>query len=179
MMVVFSVALDAMAHHGPLFSQGSSGGWVFGPRGSTGRPVQPCSPGRFALTRSRLPLHGGGKSVRSFIHMRDVSEGTLLATLKAEPGEIFHFSTGKNISIRSLVQLIAEKLKVSIKDHIDITEERLGKDSAYLLDSNKAKEALEWEDKTTLEEGINETIAWVRNNLDELLKQPFNYIHRP
>lgn len=24
MMVVFSVALDAMAHHGPLFSQGSS-----------------------------------------------------------------------------------------------------------------------------------------------------------
>ena len=24
MMVVFSVALDEMAHHGPLFSQGSS-----------------------------------------------------------------------------------------------------------------------------------------------------------
>ncbi len=132
----------------------------------------------YFLTGRKLELHGGGESLRSFIHMRDVSDGTLTATLEAEPGEIFHFSTEENVSIRSLVELIAEKLKVPFEEHVDIVEERLGQDSAYLLDSSKAKKILKWENKTTLERGVDETIVWVRNNLNELLNQPFDYIHK-
>ena len=132
----------------------------------------------YFLTGRKLELHGGGESLRSFIHMRDVSDGTLTATLEAEPGEIFHFSTEENVSIRSLVELIAEKLKVPFEEHVDIVEERLGQDSAYLLDSSKAKKILKWENKTTLERGVDETIVWVRNNLNELLNQPFDYVHK-
>jgi dTDP-glucose 4,6-dehydratase len=47
----------------------------------------------FFLTGKKLQLHGGGHSVRSFIHMRDVAEGTWLAAQKSPPGEIYHFST--------------------------------------------------------------------------------------
>jgi len=57
--------------------------------------------------------------------------------------------------------------------------ERLGKDAAFLLDSTRAKEKLQWQDKITLEQGIEETIAWVRDNLEEIKKQPFDYIHKP
>ncbi len=133
----------------------------------------------YFLTGKKLQLHGGGHCVRSFIHIRDVADGTLKVTRKAEPGEIFHFSTSRNISIRSLVKLIAEQMSVSFEDHVEVVGERLGKDSAYLLDSTKAKETLGWKDRISLKEGIEETIGWVKDNLAELKKQPFEYIHKP
>jgi len=62
---------------------------------------------------------------------------------------------------------------------VEVVGERLGKDSAYLLDSTKAKETLGWKDRISLEEGIEQTIGWVKDNLAELKKQPFEYIHKP
>jgi len=133
----------------------------------------------YFLLGKKLQLHGGGHSVRSFIHIRDVVDGTWKATQIAAPGEIFHFSTSRNSSIRTLVEMIAKKMKVSFQDNVEITEELPGKDAAYLLDSSKAREILDWQDKINLEQGIEETIAWVRDNLEILKKQPLNYIHKP
>lgn len=133
----------------------------------------------FFLLGKRLQLHGGGHSVRSFIHIRDVADGTLRVARKAPSGEIYHLSTSRNISIRALVELITEQLNVDFEGNVEIVGERLGKDSAYLLDSTKAKETLGWEDRISLEQGIEETIAWVRDNLDVLKEQPFDYIHKP
>jgi len=58
-------------------------------------------------------------------------------------------------------------------------DERPGKDAAYLLDSTKAKTTLCWEDKISLEQGIDETIAWAKSNLETIKKQPANYAHKP
>jgi len=63
------------------------------------------------LTGRKLQLHGGGHSVCSFIHIRDVADGTLTVARKGDPGEIFHFSTSRSIAIRSLVKMIAEQLE--------------------------------------------------------------------
>lgn len=133
----------------------------------------------FFLIGKKLQLHGGGASVRSFIHIRDVADGTLRVARQAPLGEIYHFSTSRNISIRALVELIANQLKVEFNKHVEVVGERLGKDAAYLLDSSKAREKLGWNDQISLEQGIEETIAWVRDNLDVLKKQPLDYIHKP
>lgn len=133
----------------------------------------------FFLIGRKLQLHGGGHSVRSFIHIRDVADGTLRVARQASPGEIYHFSTSKNISIRELVEMIAARLGFSFADHVEVVGERLGKDTAYLLDSAKAREKLNWKDQITLEQGVEETIAWVRDNLEEIKKQTFDYIHKP
>jgi len=133
----------------------------------------------FLLIGRKLQLHGGGHSVRSFIHIRDVADGTFCVARQALPGEIYHFSTPRNVSIRSLVEMIAKQLNVPFEEHVEVVEERLGKDAAYLLDSTKAREKLGWKDQISLEQGIGETIAWVRDNLDEIKKQPLEYIHKP
>lgn len=133
----------------------------------------------FFLIGKKLQLHGGGQSVRSFIHIQDVADGTLRVARDAKTGEIFHFSTDRNISIRAIVELIASRMGVSFKDNVEVVGELLGKDSAYLLDSTKAKETLGWKDEISLEDGIDETIIWVRDNLDVLKKQPLDYIHKP
>ncbi|MBN1531202.1 MAG: GDP-mannose 4,6-dehydratase [Spirochaetes bacterium] len=133
----------------------------------------------FFMLGKKLQLHGGGHSVRSFIHIRDVADGTLLVAEKAPAGEIYHLSTPRNISIRELVTMIAGQMGVPFEEHVEVVGERLGKDSAYLLDSAKARSTLGWADTIDLEQGIEESIAWVRDNLEDIKNQPFDYIHKP
>ncbi|MBU1109674.1 MAG: GDP-mannose 4,6-dehydratase [Candidatus Riflebacteria bacterium] len=133
----------------------------------------------FFLLGRKLQLHGGGHSVRSFIHIRDVVAGTLDVARNGKPGDIFHFSTSEHISIRELVELIAKRMNVSFEQHVEVVGERLGKDSAYLLDSEKARETFGWKPIVGLEEGIDETISWIKENLTEIQKLPFDYIHKP
>ncbi|PKN18690.1 MAG: dTDP-glucose 4,6-dehydratase [Deltaproteobacteria bacterium HGW-Deltaproteobacteria-6] len=133
----------------------------------------------FFLIGRKLQLHGGGHSIRSFIHFRDVADGTLRVARQASPGEIYHFSTARNLSIRNLVEMIAAQLGASFDENVEVVGERLGKDAAYTLDSTSAREKLQWQDKISLEQGIEETIAWVKDNLEEIKRQPFDYIHKP
>jgi len=131
------------------------------------------------LSGGKLQLHGGGRSVRSFIHIRDVADATLSIARQGRAGEIFHLSTAETVSIRALVEMIADRLGVCFADFVEMADDRLGKDNAYLLDSAKAQKELGWSATTSLERGIDETIAWARENYDFLLKQPQEYIHKP
>ncbi|NLI76244.1 MAG: NAD-dependent epimerase/dehydratase family protein [Candidatus Riflebacteria bacterium] len=131
------------------------------------------------LLGKRLPLHGGGHSTRSFIHIGDVVRGTWEAATRGRPGEIYHLSTPRHVTIRELVGLIADRLQVRFEDVVEIVGDRPGKDAAYLLDSAKARRELDWEPKITLEEGLDETIAWVRRHFDVLKAMPLDYQHKP
>jgi len=128
--------------------------------------------------KKRIPLHGGGHSVRSFIHIRDVASATLKIARRGIVGDSFHISTDRHISIRHLVEMICGIMKVDFRDVVDIVDERPGKDAAYLLDSTKLRQELGWKDCIGLEEGIEETIKWVSENFKELSRQPFDYIHK-
>jgi len=113
----------------------------------------------YFLTGKTLQLHGGGRSVRSFIHINDVVNGTLKVMLSGKPGNIYHFSTSDPVSIRSLVKLIAKKTLVFFDDKVSDVTDRSGKDNAYLLNYSKAYNELGWKAKTALEYGIEEMIA--------------------
>ena len=127
----------------------------------------------------KLELHGGGISKRSFIHMDDVSDATWNIMLNGKSGETYHISTNEIVTIRRLVELICEKMEVDFNEHVNIGEERLGKDAAYMLDSTKCREELGWVDKISLEEGVDDCLAWVDKYFDELKNQPHDYIHKP
>ncbi|MDA0294202.1 MAG: GDP-mannose 4,6-dehydratase [Verrucomicrobia bacterium] len=132
----------------------------------------------FLALGQKLQLHGGGHSVRSFIHIDDVSVGTLSAALDGEPGQVFHLSTKRTIAIRDLVSLMCDQAGVKFEDFAEIVADRPGKDSAYLLDASLARTKLGWQDRVSLEEGIADTKRWIDANLDTLREQPKNYIHK-
>jgi dTDP-glucose 4,6-dehydratase len=132
----------------------------------------------FLALGQKLQLHGGGHSVRSFIHIADVSDGTLRAALHGEPGDVFHLSTKRTVSIRDLVALMCDQTGVKFEDFAEIVADRPGKDSAYLLDASLARTKLGWQDRVSLEEGIADTKRWIDANLDALRGQPANYIHK-
>lgn len=133
----------------------------------------------FILLGRKLQLHGGGASTRSFIHIRDVSDATWNIMKNGRNGDTYHISTNEVISIHDLVQKICKKLDVSFDQHVEVVGERLGKDSAYHLDSTKLRTELGWKDRIGLDEGIDECIRWVKENFEALQSQPYDYIHKP
>ncbi len=126
----------------------------------------------------KLPLHGGGHSVRSFIHIRDVAEATERAALQGKPGETFHLSTDRFVSIRELVEIICDKMGADFNEVVEVTGERPGKDHAYRLGWEKARGELGWEPVIALDQGIEETVGWVEDNLAVLEKLPLEYQHK-
>lgn len=126
----------------------------------------------------KLQLHGGGHSQRSFIHIDDVSDATARIARDGTPGDTYHISTDRLVSIRDLVRLICDRMNVRFEDQVEVVGERLGKDSFYQLDSTKLRSELEWTDRITLETGIEQTIAWIDRYLPDLRALPFDYIHK-
>ena len=130
------------------------------------------------LSGQKIQLHGGGLSTRSFIHINDVCNATWLAMELGRNGESYHISTDEVISIRDLVEKICSKLNVNFEGHVVVVGERLGKDAAYHLSSNKIKEELNWSATIKLENGLDECIFWVKKYLDQLMSAPQNYVHK-
>jgi len=132
----------------------------------------------YARLGKRMKLDGGGHSERSFIHIQDVSNATLKVAISGEVGDTFHISTTRTISIRDLVQMICELSGVKFSDLVDVSEDRLGKDQAYFLDSSKVRSELGWEDRVSLEAGLVQTLSWIDANLALLQSLPPEYIHK-
>ncbi len=133
----------------------------------------------YALSGRKLPLHGGGTSIRAFIHVRDVAKALLLACHRAPPGEVFHFSPSEFHSIRDVVQTVCNELGVDFAKVTEIAPDRAAKDQAYLMDASKARNRLDWQPTVSLIEGIRETIDWVKHYRAEFADLPWDYVHKP
>lgn len=128
--------------------------------------------------KQKLQLQGAGKTIRSFIHIDDVCKATLKIAKDAKPGEIYHLSDNKTISIYDLVDLICKELNTNIKDNIEITEDRVGQDSLYLMNNDKLYIDFNIKPQIKLKEGIKEVVQWIENNYGDLKKFPDYYIHK-
>lgn len=133
----------------------------------------------FAMLGRKLQLHGGGHSIRSFIDMRDVSAATLQIALSGIEGDTYHISTPRLISIRDLVEMIVKRLGKDMASAVEIVDERPGKDTAYMLNSDKLRGELGWVDKISLETGIEDTILWAEKYIEDLKRLPADYAHKP
>lgn len=131
-----------------------------------------------ALTRKKVPLQGGGKSIRSFIHISDVKTALDRIVASGKIGETYHISTNELVTIHDLVQKIATRMNVNFDSLVEVTPDRPGKDFAYQLDSEKIRTELGWRDEINLDQGFDRTIAWVERNLETLRDMPAEYIHR-
>jgi dTDP-glucose 4,6-dehydratase len=132
-----------------------------------------------AMGGQKLRLDGGGKSVRVFIHMTDVSDATLKIARAGKPGDSYHISGYELVSIRRLVEMILKRLGKSFDDCVEIAPERPGKDTAYMLDSIKLRTELGWRDTLSLERGVDEVIRWADRFSADLPKLPAQYNHKP
>lgn len=130
------------------------------------------------LTNKKIPIHGKGDTLRSFVYMPDVSRALCKILLdKKNIGETFHISTKRFISILQLVKLINKLMNIKNKNIYHV-KERDGKDLKYTLNSNKIRKLYSWSEQTDLLNGIFDTIDWVKKNINYFKKASLQYKHK-
>jgi dTDP-glucose 4,6-dehydratase len=133
----------------------------------------------YLLLGKTIELHGGGRAVKSYIHIRDVSRGELAIFEHGRVGETYHLSPDHGVEVREIVQNMCSLLGRSFEASTLAVDERPGQDAAYVIDSSRARGELGWQPQVSLAEGLNEVLDWVQSNLDEISQQPLTYQHRP
>ena len=130
-----------------------------------------------SLKKETLELHGGGKSIRSFIHIDDVSRALFKILFdRNNIGETYHISTKEFVSIKDLVNKIHKKL--GNKTKVINVKERSGKDYGYFLNSSKLTKELNWKPKIDLDSGIEDTINWIKKEFNSIKDKKLVYIHK-
>jgi dTDP-glucose 4,6-dehydratase len=129
------------------------------------------------LTGRKLPLQGGGRAEKSYIHARDLARAIALVSDSAL-GNVYNVGASTPVSIAYIVNLCADAIGLTMEDLCEITDDRLGQDSRYWLDSSKIKNDFGWEPIISLPTGIDTVVAWARKYLDQLRDWPMDYVLR-
>jgi dTDP-glucose 4,6-dehydratase len=126
-----------------------------------------------------IELHGGGRAVKSYIHIRDVSRGELAAMEQGQPGTIYHLSPDRGHQVREVVGEICQLLGRDFSKATVAVEERLGQDAAYVIDSSRARRELGWSPQVSLTAGLAGVVDWVEKYWDQIRREPLEYVHQP
>ena len=127
----------------------------------------------------QIQLHGGGKAVKSYIHIRDVSRGELLAMEQGRIGEIYHLSPNHSIAVKDAVKTICSVMGRDFESATETVQERLGQDKAYEIDSTKAREEFGWQPEISFQEGVADVVKWVETYWSEICDESLEYQHKP
>jgi dTDP-glucose 4,6-dehydratase len=118
------------------------------------------------LTGQKLPLEGGGRTRRSFIHAQDLAHAIYLICKKAPIGQIYNAGPKDPISVHDLVAIVARQFGLRMDELTETVEGRAGEDPQYWLDSSRIRAELGWQPQIEFEEGIKDMIDWGRRYLD-------------
>jgi len=140
---------------------------TFGPRQSA-RALIPTIISQ-ALTQDKLVL-GSLEPVRDLTFIKDTTEGFLTVGLCDKVlGQVVNLGVGSGHTIETVVKTILKILgKANMPIKQDPSRVRPAKSEVMRLISNNtiAREICGWEPKYTLEEGLAETVEWIKRNLD-------------
>lgn len=115
------------------------------------------------LEGHKIPIHGNGKHVRTWIHVEDFCSGVDIALHKAPDFSIYNISgtEEKNIEI---IRKICRILKKDFKDSCEHVSDRPGADMRYAPDSSKLISELGWKPRLTLHDSLPDIVKWYIKN---------------
>jgi dTDP-glucose 4,6-dehydratase len=128
-----------------------------------------------ALLGRKLFLDGGGLARKSYLHVEDFSRAIYLVAEGAPSGRVYNAGPQNSTSVRAVVDLVCRKLGVPFDDMVEIAPDRVGQDAEILLDTSRIAADVGWSPTIDLDTGLEDTIAWVKQNLDVLKDQPTEY----
>ena len=112
-----------------------------------------------------ITVWGTGVASREFLYIDDTVDAIVDAISCKESGP-FNLGTGKETTIKELVESISEMINFKGKVIWDITKPD-GQPKRF-YDMNKFKEAFGYVPSTDLDKGLKETVEWYYNNIDKI-----------
>lgn len=117
-----------------------------------------------AFGGKEIPLYGGGRQVRDWIYVEDFCNAIEHAIDHASPGEVYNISAGNELSNREVVERLLKLLGSPNVRSVDV-EDRPAHDFRYSLNSEKARQSLDWKPAYAFDKALGLTINWYRENV--------------
>jgi len=105
---------------------------------------------------------GDGSQMRDFIYVDDVVDAVMTVIEKAPTGRPYNAATGKGTTITELVKTITDIYGYEPEFNYDVTKPTMI--PIRLVDVSRIKNELNWEAKTSLRKGLEQTIEWYKNS---------------
>jgi len=115
------------------------------------------------MLRGETPvIYGDGEQTRDFVFVGDVVDAYRRA-IEAGDGEIYNIGTGEEVSVNTIFRELADIC--GFEGEPQYAPPRQGELARISLKVDKAREGLKWAPATSLREGLERTVAWLRENV--------------
>jgi GDP-L-fucose synthase len=118
--------------------------------------------------RRVLSVWGTGTPTRDFLYVEDAARAIVQATQRLESPSPVNVGSGQEISIAALARLIAQK--IGFEGELRFDASKPDGQPRRCLDVSRARHLIDFEATTTLDQGLDETIAWYLANSDSASK---------
>ena len=113
-----------------------------------------------------LRVHGDGSAQRDWLHVQDHCEALdllLHGDIAKLRGQVFNVGTGVSLDILTVARKVVERMGAP-ESLIRCVEDRPGQVFRHTADISKSRRVLDWGPRIKLEEGLDMTIEWYRQN---------------
>ncbi len=114
---------------------------------------------RDLIQKKPLVVYGDGHQTRDFLYVDDLVDAVLRADAGNTPGEVFQIASGRETSIRALLETMQKVLPEMTFD-VRYEPARAGEIRRNYANIEKARRVLGFNPKTSLEEGLSNTWRW-------------------
>ena len=112
----------------------------------------------------KINVWGTGEEARDLLYVLDLIKFVDAAITKQNtPFELFNVGLGKATQVKEVVKKIISHSGKNLKMVHDLSKPTIP--TSLFLDCTKAKEILNWEPETDLDEGIIKTLKWYKENI--------------
>jgi dTDP-glucose 4,6-dehydratase len=114
------------------------------------------------LNGDKCEIQGSGLQSRSFLYTEDVCEAFDTILHRGDNGAIYNIGSDDECTIRDLATILSRKIVGRDIDCLYVAD-RSFNDVKYNIDCSKLAK-LGWKQKVTLDQGLDKTIQWYRDN---------------
>jgi GDP-L-fucose synthase len=112
--------------------------------------------------RPAIDIWGSGAVTRDFLYVDDAAAGVIAAAEHYDSPEPVNLGSGVEVTVKALVELLCRIFGFS--GTIRFESDKPSGPARRLLDIGRAKEAFGFSPRTSLEQGLLETVTWYRNH---------------
>lgn len=129
-----------------------------------------------SLNQEALPLDDEGRTSRDFIFVEDMARGLMAAALNGKPSEAYNLASGKETTIRELAETInrltenPSAVELKPRRPWDSSGNRFGS-------AAKAERDLGFKAQVGIEEGLQRTVDWTRENMHTIKRCMEQHTH--
>lgn len=119
-------------------------------------------------------LHGGGNTVRHFLHTSDIARAFEVVLLRGHIGQSYNIGADEEFSMKEVAHIIHSEMAARnclpenvrrLEDAVIIVEDRKFNDQRYFVKDDRIR-SLGWKPEIPFSKGISDTVGWYVDHPD-------------